>query len=107
MNSIFFKLIWKEATFRDVQLSGSYLISLLNVDGLECLGTCSAAERELSVLSFTLALHKKSGFDAPLVIDTPISRISGILRDKFGKVLRDISGEKQIILYLTEDEYSV
>ncbi len=107
MNAVFFKLIWKEATFSDVQLSESYLISLLNVDGYECLGTCSAAEREILALSFTLALHRESGFDAPLVIDTPISRISGILRDKFAKVLRDISGEKQIILYLTEDEYSV
>lgn len=107
MNTIFFKLIWKKATFSDVKLSESYLISLINVDGYECLGTCSAAERELLALAFTLALHKESGFDAPLVIDTPISRVSGILRDKVAKVLRDISGEKQIILYLTEDEYSI
>lgn len=106
MNRIFFDLNWKKETFQDVQLSDSYIISLINVDGLECLGSCSAAERELLALSFTLALHKESGFDGPLVIDTPISRISGVLRDKFAKVLREVSKSKQTILYLTEDEYS-
>lgn len=107
MSSVFFNLIWKTGTFGEVKLSDSYLISLQNVDGYECLGTCSAAERELLALSFTLALHKESGFDAPLVIDTPLSRISGVLRKNFAKILREISSEKQIILYLTEDEYSI
>ena len=57
-------------------------------------------------MAFTLALHKESGFDGPLVIDTPISRISGELRVAFAKVLRSVSEEKQIILFVTEDEYS-
>ncbi len=107
MKEIFFRLIWKKGTFSDVQLSDSYQISLLNYDNFECLGSCGAAERELLALSFTLALHSESGFDAPLVIDTPISRISGVLRNRFSKVLKDVSKEKQIILYMTEDEYSL
>lgn len=105
MRTKFFELMWK-TKFRNVELTESYAASVINDDGLECLGSCSAAERELLVLSFTLALHKESGFDGPLVIDTPISRISGDLRVSFAKVIRTVSEKKQIILFITEDEYS-
>jgi DNA sulfur modification protein DndD len=102
----FFELIWKEKTFSKVELSESYLLSLYNIDGFECLGSCSAAERALLALAFTLALHNESGFEGPLVVDSPIRNISGILRERLAEVLREISKEKQIILFLTQDEYS-
>ena len=105
MSKKFFQLMWKQK-FTKVELTENYTTSVINNDGYECLGSCSAAERELLVLAFTLALHKESGFDGPLVIDTPISRISGELRLAFAKVLRDVSKKKQIILFVTEDEYS-
>lgn len=106
MRSKFFELMWK-TKFSNVEITENYSASVINNDGFECLGSCSAAERELLVLAFTLALHKESGFDGPLVIDTPISRISGDLRVAFAKVLRSVSQNKQIILFVTEDEYSV
>ena len=106
MSSKFFELMWKRK-FSKVEITENYSASVINNDGFECLGSCSAAERELLVLAFTLALHKESGFDGPLVIDTPISRISGDLRVAFAKVLRSVSENKQIILFVTEDEYSM
>lgn len=106
MSQKFFELMWKRK-FSKVELTDNYSTSVKNNDGFECLGSCSAAERELLVLAFTLALHKESGFDGPLVIDTPISRISGELRVAFAKVLREVSKSKQIILFVTEDEYSI
>ena len=105
MRTRFFELMWKKR-FKNVELTESYQASVINEDGFECLGSCSAAERELLVLAFTLALHKESGFDGPLVIDTPIARISGKLRVAFAKALRRVSENKQIILLVTEDEYS-
>lgn len=105
MSSKFHELMWKKK-FGDVKLSENYSASVTNIDGYECLGSCSAAERELLALAFTLALHKESGFDGPLVIDTPLSRISGDLRSAFAKVLKSVSKTKQILLFLTEDEYS-
>ncbi len=105
MRSNFFELMWKKK-FQNVELKEDYSASIINFDGFECLGSCSAAERELLVLAFTLALHKESGFDGPLVIDTPIARISGELRVAFARVIRKVSENKQIILFVTEDEYS-
>ncbi|MDI3477601.1 MAG: sulfur modification protein DndD [Thermoanaerobacterium sp.] len=102
----FFKLLWKKSTFKDVSISENYEISLTHDLGYECLGSISAAERELLALSFTLALHKVSGFSSQLMIDTPVSRVSDDNRHNFGKVLLEVSKEKQIILLFTPDEYS-
>jgi len=103
---IFLSLVWKENTFKEVKLDENYLLGLTHMQGYECLGSCSAAERALLALSFTMALHQVSGFVSPLVIDTPVARISDINRRNFANVLNTVSKDKQIILLFTPDEYS-
>ena len=105
-DKIFKDLVWKKDTFKQVVLGNDYSLSLLHVDGYECLGSCGAAERALFALSLTLAIHKESGFLSPLIIDTPLARISGANRENFAKVLGEVSINKQIFLFLTHDEYS-
>jgi DNA sulfur modification protein DndD len=68
--SLFFELIWKKETFKDVDIDDGYNLHLIHAKGYECLGTVSAAERELLALAFTIALHKISGFDSCIIIDT-------------------------------------
>jgi DNA sulfur modification protein DndD len=59
-------------------------------------------------LAFTLALHEVSGFDAPLVIDTPVARVSDRHRESFAKVLAKVGKSgKQILLLFTPDEYTL
>jgi len=53
-----------------------------------------------------LALHKTSGFDSPIIIDTPVARISDQSRTNFANVLCEVSTYKQTILLFTPDEYS-
>ena len=103
---IFFDFLWKKDTYKYLQLSENYEIGLTHKNDLECLGSLSAAERALLALAFTLALHNISGFDAPLVIDTPVARISGVNRANFAKTLVETSKKKQLILFLTHAEYS-
>lgn len=103
---IFFKLIWKKETFKDIIITEDFDINLIHSMGFPCLGSISAAERELLALSFTLALHKISGFDAPILIDTPVSRVSDEHRENLGNVFSSISNHKQIILLFTPAEYS-
>ena len=104
---IFFDLVWKQDTYKRLVLGESYDIGLTHKDDYECLGSLSAAERALLALAFTLALHDISGFDAPLVIDTPVSRISDKNRINFAKTLVETSKLKQLILFFTPSEYSV
>jgi len=102
----FFRLVWKKETFGDIRIKADYGIDLIHSMGYECLGSISAGEREMLALSFTLALHQASGFDSPLLIDTPVARISDVNRENFAKVLCEVSTIKQTILLFTPDEYS-
>jgi len=99
-------LLWKKNTYTSIHLDDKYDIELIDSFGRSCLGSCSAAERQMLALSFTLALHEVSGYDGMLFIDTPMSRVSGENRKNFADVLRQTSMEKQIILTLTSDEFS-
>ncbi len=106
MEELFLRLVWSRDKFKKVTLNENYSIKLLHADGYECLGACGAAERALLALSFTLALHKVSGFEAPLVIDTPVARISDKNRTNFAEILSEVSFGKQLILLFTPSEYS-
>lgn len=102
----FLKLIWKKNTYDHIELTETYALRLLSRDGHSCVPTCSAAERCLLALAFTLALHEVSGFNSILFIDTPVARVSDQNRANFADVLTEVSGGKQIIMTFTPDEYS-
>ena len=102
---IFSKLIWKKDTFKEVQITEDYEFKLMNKYGDQTLGSCSAAERALLALSFTLALQYTSKHDAMLFIDTPIGRVDEDNRCNFIKTLLDIAKDKQVILTFTPTEY--
>src|SRR5690554_2739137 len=102
----FMQLIWKNNTYDKIVLDDDFQLDLIHKDGYSCVGTCSAAERCLLALSFTLALHEVSGFKSLLFIDTPVARVSDINRVNFSEVLRDVSENKQIIMTFSPDEYS-
>jgi len=107
MTMHYFDLLnWKKNAYDRIELDDKYQLDLFHKDGYSCVGSCSAAERSLLALSFTLALHEVSGFNALLFIDTPVARISGKNRINFANVLNDVSKNKQIIMTFTEDEYS-
>lgn len=103
---LFDSMIWKNNTYKQVVIDDNYNVDLVNFDGYSALGSCSAAERSLLALSFTLALHNVSGFDAPIIIDSPVGRISDTNREEFARVLVDVSKKKEVIMLFTPSEYS-
>lgn len=105
--SIFEGLIWKRNTYGSISLDEDYKLRLFHKNGDSCLGSCSAAERELLALAFTLAMHRISKHDSLLFIDTPVGRVSDDNRECFAKSLIEVSKEKQLILAFTPSEYSV
>jgi len=104
---IFNELIWKKDTYGRISLNENYKLELYSkYSDISCLGSCSAAETQLLALAFTIALHRVSGHDAPLFIDTPVGRVSDQNRENFAKTLVEISREKQIIMSFTPSEFS-
>ena len=101
----FSRLLWKKDTFSKVEILEDYTFRLLDKYGSQTLGSCSAAERALLALSFTLALQKVSMHDSLLFIDTPIGRVDPDNRQNFVNTLCEIAKEKQVILTFTPAEY--
>lgn len=103
----FSRLIWKKDTYGRIELNANYQLRLYHkMTGDSCLGSCSAAERELLALAFTIALHRVSGHESLLFIDTPVGRVSDLNRENFAKSLIDVSRYKQLILAFTPSEFS-
>lgn len=103
--NIFSKLLWKKGAFTKVEIEDDYTFRLLDMYGEQTLGSCSAAERALLALSFTLALQDISKHESMLYIDTPIGRVDPDNRINFINVLLGISESKQVILTFTPTEY--
>lgn len=101
----FTKLLWKKDVFSKVEILEDYTFRLLDNYGSQTLGSCSAAERALLALSFTLALQKVSTHDSLLFIDTPIGRVDEDNRLNFVNTLCEIAKSKQVILTFTPTEY--
>lgn len=102
---IFLQLMWKKDAFSKVEIDEDYSFKLLDTYGEQTLGSCSAAERALLALSFTVALQQTSGHDSLLYIDTPLGRVGEKNRTNFTQVLADIADTKQVILSFTPTEY--
>lgn len=103
---IFSDLVWKKESFGKIELDKQYNLEMYDTDGFPSVGTCSAGERALLALSFTLALQKVAGYDSMLFIDTPVGRIDNENRKNFADVLKNVSRNKQVIITLTTSEYS-
>lgn len=102
---IFNKLIWKKDAFSKVNILEDYSFELLDIYEQQTLGACSAAERALLALSFTIALQQTSGHDSLLYIDTPLGRVGEKNRINFTEVLTGIAESKQVVLSFTPTEY--
>jgi len=104
--SIFDSMIWKRNTFGSVAINENYEITVYNTEGVRMTGSLSATEQMALAYAYTLAIHNASGRNCPLVIDSPLGRVSDTNRENMAKVLRDVSADKQIIMLFTPDEYS-
>jgi DNA sulfur modification protein DndD len=103
---LFFQLIWRKHTYKDVFIDDNYNIHVIHDLGYEALGTLSGGEREVLALSFTLALHDVSGFDAPIVVDRPLAMVSGDPIEYVVQALIKIGEKRQMTLLMTPDDYS-
>jgi len=107
---IFFDMHWKKETFADIKIEKDsiekYNVQLIHKHGYNVLGDSSAGESHILALAFIIALHNKSGFDAPIIIDTPIGRLSDKLRSSFAETVANYSKNKQIIVLFTPSDYS-
>lgn len=102
----FLRIIWKKETYTDVKIDDNYNLSVLDQTGREALSTLSAGEREALALSLMSALNEVSGFDVPIVIDTPLGRIAQKQRMNIADSLSKLFEKTQVTLLVTDTEYT-
>lgn len=103
---MFDTMIWKKNTFGSISINDAYELSVYNRNGNEMTGSLSATEYMALAYSFTLAIHEASGKNCPLVVDSPLGRVSDENRANMAAELLKVSRNKQIIMLFTPDEYS-
>lgn len=103
---IFSKVVKRKGVFGSISMDEAYRLSLYDEYGQEMTGSSSATEYMILAYSYTLAIHEASGHNCPLVIDSPLGRVSGEIRKNTADMLLETSRNKQIIMLFTEDEYS-
>lgn len=98
---------WKKKSYTNLTLDRNYGISLKDESGFDAVGTLSAGERQLLTLAFIEPLNDISGFDVPIIIDTPFGRIADLPTENIAKHLPNYFKGKQVILLVTDKEYEL
>jgi len=102
----FHELIWKKKKFRSIGINEDYVVTVVDRYDQNIIGALSAGEREILALSFMAALRGISGFTAPILIDTPLARISGEHRISIAECVPNYLKDAQFVLLLTDQEYT-
>ena len=102
----FKNMMWKKETFHSLIINDDYQMTVYNNNLNIMTESLSATEKMALAYSFTLAIHETSGRNCPLVVDSPLGRVSDDNRINMAKELLHISKNKQIIMLFTPDEYS-
>lgn len=99
-------MMWQKDLYPRAFLDDSYTIHVLHASGVEALATMAESEKEVAAIAFILALHEVSGYQGPLVVDFPFGRTTDKMTDQIAEVLRSLSQNRQVILLMTDTEYS-
>lgn len=102
----FFNLNWKKA-FVDVIIDDDYNVKVLRQSGrYSDASGLSAGEKLALALAFMAALNKISGFNLPIIIDTPMGILDKEIKLNIAEVLPNYLKDKQVTLLVTGEEYS-
>jgi DNA sulfur modification protein DndD len=105
MNRYFNQLIWKDEEYT-IELREDYSLRVEGASGNNKIGSLSAGEAQVLALSFMSALTQISGFQAPIVIDTPLGRISSEPKKRIAKNIPNYLEDTQITFLMTDEEYN-
>ncbi len=103
---LFKRMSSKTNTFGTIAIDEDYNVEVFDIRGQKMTGSLSATEQMALAYAFTLAIHDASGKNCPLVIDSPLGRVSDTNRENMARALYEVSREKQIIMLFTPDEFS-
>lgn len=101
---MFDKLAWKTEQFNEIRLDPEFHLEVIDRWNKPSREELSAGERQILSLSFISAMARLSGEEAPVIMDTPFARLSGVVLRNVAQHLPDLL--PQLILFVTDQEWS-
>ena len=97
--------MYKKKAHQRFVINEDYSTELFDLDDVSILESLSAGESLFLALSFISALRDITGYKFPLIIDTPLSRVSGTPRNLLGNALPKYLPKEQLIFLATDTEF--
>ena len=105
-SELFTEMHWKKI-YDYVEISEDYEITVYQKDGdVNSTNDLSTGGTLTLALAFTLALNSLSGFNLPIVIDTPMGNLDDDIQMNIAEFLPKYSENKQIVLLVKSKEYT-
>ena len=102
---VFEAIMYKKDAHQRFVINEDYSTELFDLDDVSMLESLSAGESLFLALSFISALRDITGYKFPLIIDTPLSRVSGTPRNLLGNALPKYLPKEQLIFLATDTEF--
>lgn len=102
----FTKIHWKKEFYKGVTIDDDFNVIIHKENGDIVPNDLSKGGQLVLALSFMTALNSLSGFELPIIIDTPLSRLDEPIKENIGKYLHEYTKQKQVTLLVTGSEYS-
>ena len=105
-SDIFKEMHWK-TIYDHVEIDEDYLVTVYQKDGdINTANDLSDGGSLTLALAFTLALNSLSGFELPIVIDTPMGDLDEDIQMNIASFLPSYSKNKQVTLLVKSKEYT-
>jgi len=102
----FLSFLREEGLFRDVMIDHDYKVSVINNQGWNNLGALSAGQYLILGYAFVVALRTITGYQAPVIVDTPLGKLDPTHQDNITKNLPKLLDKAQLVFLVTSSEYT-
>ena len=102
----FIDLHWKAEDYEKVSILDDFSLSIRDKYRGELINELSQGAALCFGLAFMTALRNYSGYDVPVIIDSPVGKIDEGNREKIAKSLPDQLKNKQVIFLVTSSEHT-
>lgn len=102
----FRELHWKAADYEKVTIDDDFSLSIRDKYRGQIINELSQGAALCFGLAFMTALRNYSGYDVPVIIDSPVGKIDEGNREKIAKNIPNQLEDQQVIFLVTSSEYT-
>lgn len=106
LNKSFLDMIWKKQTFTGAHIDENYGVCVTSAQGWNAGDNLGGGEDVCLALGFSQALGEVSGFELPLIFDSPLVKLDDEVKVRVADTMgRNLKG-RQLILLMKPDEFN-